>query len=218
MDVDDDAQLPAHGAVAASHAVSAASVLARSDGTGDYVIRDFYDNDKKCLACNKKISCAGVDRLRFHLLPAAPTPLCPKLDDFPAIHGRALSREEVIDIVTALNEAAQARSRKQKRCRETSDRVEHTLNAPYAPLQVPADFRDSASGMDPKQRRLSVQDSYAAAATQEAAGDSYESYQMRQKIPEDENLDWVYPKENSLYFSRIPLSRLLFSHSSDSSI
>eukprot|EP01046_Picozoa_sp_COSAG06_P063294 COSAG06_NODE_14636_length_1140_cov_1.703170_1_plen_121_part_00 len=77
MDVDDDAQLPAHGAVAASHAASAASVLARSDGTGDYVIRDFYDNDKKCLACNKKISCAGVDRLRFHLLLPPPLLLLP---------------------------------------------------------------------------------------------------------------------------------------------
>ena len=173
---DDDAQLPASGAAAAaSGAASVTRVLARPDGGGDYIITDFY-KDKKCLACEKQISVAGQDRLRFHLIPSASTPLCPKLNQFPLIYGRSLSQGEVIEIATALNEAAMEKSRGLKRRRESSDETELRLNWPYSPTEVPADFRerhDLTGHMSSQQLQLSVQQSHAAAAAEEAASDSY---------------------------------------------
>jgi hypothetical protein len=173
---DDDAQLPASGAAAAGHRGSSTrSVLARPDDGGDYIITDFY-KDKKCLACEKNISVAGQDRLRFHLIPSAPTPLCPKLNQFPLIYGRSLSQGEVIEIATALNEAAMEKSRGLKRRRESSDETELRLNRPYSRTEVPADLRerhDLTGHMSSQQLQLSVQQSHAAAAAEEAASDSY---------------------------------------------
>ena len=164
----------ARDAAARGAAGDAASVLARADGAGNFEIRDFF-NDKKCLACDKNVSCSSIQRLLFHLLPSEPTPLCSKLHMFPPMHGETLTRQEVIAIATALNKQATARTSSAARKRQAADETEEMISRRYQAPTVPPAFRESTQSTPSSQSsqlQLTQQHQQAAAA-EEASGDSY---------------------------------------------
>ena len=135
----------------------------------EWRIRQFYDG-KKCLACEKVVSSNGIQRLRDHLDPDRPTPLCTRMTSFPAIDGVNLGREDVLAIVQLLTQQASASGTAVKRARHAADGVAMRLLQPYQEQTIPPAY-SLAHASEPEIE--SAASASTNAAVVEAARDTY---------------------------------------------
>jgi hypothetical protein len=138
----------------------------------EWRIRQFF-GEKTCLACEKVISTSGLQRLRDHLDPDRPTPLCSRMASFPAIQGLNLGREDVIAIAKLLSHQANAAGAAVKRARHTSDGVAMRLLQPFAYQSIPPAYSPVQPQSTSEVVVATIDPLTATPAMVEAARDTY---------------------------------------------